>query len=193
MSYDPNKHLMKIGGKDYLPVAQRVVWFREQHPDWGIRTEAAVLDLEAKVAVFRATITNPNGEVMAQGTKIDTLKQGDSPCPEPSTWWSGCQVRLSPRAGGHACRALAGTTARSGVAWTWSKARRVKALRAFPVYGAEEFGAGPGLEICPSSSSGSRRPTSATRHAPPRRCVPRWRSEWTAPGVSIRPGAGSHS
>lgn len=31
--------LMNIKGKDYLQVAYRLVWFREEHPNWSIETE----------------------------------------------------------------------------------------------------------------------------------------------------------
>ena len=38
--FDVKKALIKVqGGKEYLPVASRLVWFREEHPDWAIVTE----------------------------------------------------------------------------------------------------------------------------------------------------------
>jgi hypothetical protein len=74
MAYDPSKHTIRInGGREYLPVAQRLVWFREAHPDWGIRTEPLVLDVENRIAVFRATVTDKDGNVMAQATKMETI------------------------------------------------------------------------------------------------------------------------
>ncbi len=75
MPYDPAKHLIKVqGGREYLPVAQRLVWFREAHPDWGIQTEIVQLDLEQGFAVFRATITDQHGRVMSQATKVETVR-----------------------------------------------------------------------------------------------------------------------
>lgn len=55
----------------YLQVAHRLVWFREERPDWGISTELLEHDRESKMAIVKATITNENGIVMAQGTKVE--------------------------------------------------------------------------------------------------------------------------
>lgn len=45
---------MDLQGKDYLQVAHRLVWFREEHPDWSIQTDMAD-------GAFRATIWCPVG------------------------------------------------------------------------------------------------------------------------------------
>lgn len=48
--FNPNEHLMKLGrgdsAKDYLPVAWRLVWFRETFPQGSIETEMLHLDLD---------------------------------------------------------------------------------------------------------------------------------------------------
>ena len=31
--------ILKLRGKDYLEVKWRLVWFREEHPDWSIETK----------------------------------------------------------------------------------------------------------------------------------------------------------
>jgi len=73
--YDPTKHLIRVqGNREYLPVAQRLVWFREAHPDWGIETAVEHLDLETGVAVFRATVKSEKGQIMAQATKVETAR-----------------------------------------------------------------------------------------------------------------------
>lgn len=59
--------LMDIKGKKYLPVQQRVIWFREEHPDWGIETE--IVSSGEKFTVSKATIKDHLGRVIAQGTK----------------------------------------------------------------------------------------------------------------------------
>lgn len=95
MAYDPTKHLIRVnGGKDYLPVAQRLIWFREAHPDWGIQTEAIALDLERRQAVFRATITNAEGKVMAQATKMETGAGFADYCEEGETGSVGRALAL---------------------------------------------------------------------------------------------------
>jgi hypothetical protein len=48
--FNPNEHLIQIknrsGSADYLPVAWRLVWFREQCPEGTIHTEMIQLDLD---------------------------------------------------------------------------------------------------------------------------------------------------
>jgi hypothetical protein len=45
-SFNPNEHLMQVQGKDYLPVAWRLCWYREQCPEGTITTELVTLDLD---------------------------------------------------------------------------------------------------------------------------------------------------
>lgn len=74
-TFDVRKHLIKIqGGRDYLPVAYRLVWFRQEHPDWGIDTRPVLIDPDKGLAVFQATVTNPDGRLMASGTKMETAR-----------------------------------------------------------------------------------------------------------------------
>lgn len=73
MSFDVKKHLIRVqGGKEYLPVAARLVWFRQEHPDWGIETRAVELNVDKGYAVFEATVYNAEGKLMAKGTKAET-------------------------------------------------------------------------------------------------------------------------
>lgn len=65
--------IMDIKGKDYLQAAPRIVWFREEKPEWGIETE--FLSLSDSHAVCRATIRNETGRIIAQATSMET-KQG---------------------------------------------------------------------------------------------------------------------
>jgi len=52
--FDPNDHLIQLkskdGPKDYLPVAWRLVWFREQCPNGTIETEELLVDLDREVS-----------------------------------------------------------------------------------------------------------------------------------------------
>ena len=57
--FNPADHLMKLKGKDYLEVKWRLVWLREDHPEATISTEHIIIEDDR--AVFRATITLPNG------------------------------------------------------------------------------------------------------------------------------------
>lgn len=59
-----------IKGKPYLQVAYRLVWFREEHPDWTIRTE--MVHYTSDFAVVRAEVADPTGTVLATGHKAES-------------------------------------------------------------------------------------------------------------------------
>jgi len=59
--------ILQLKGKDYLQVAHRLVWFREERPTWSVETE--FLKLEDKFAIAKATIKNEAGQIMATGHK----------------------------------------------------------------------------------------------------------------------------
>lgn len=65
MSFNPNDHMMKLKGKDYLQVAWRLVWFREDHPDWGI--DAVCMEQDQEHAIFKAVICDENGVQKSSG------------------------------------------------------------------------------------------------------------------------------
>ncbi|GAC1468926.1 MAG: hypothetical protein PVS3B3_24810 [Ktedonobacteraceae bacterium] len=94
--FNKDEHIMQIksskGSSDYLPVAWRLVWFREKYPQGSIETEMLLLDLDKEVqeeayvwnaekrksekvtklakgiAIFRAIVKDGQGGV-ATGTK----------------------------------------------------------------------------------------------------------------------------
>lgn len=72
--FNPNDHLMNLKGKAYLEVKWRLVWFRQEHPDWSIRTQIVHLNIEQKYAVFKAIISNENGVIVAEGTKMEDAR-----------------------------------------------------------------------------------------------------------------------
>jgi len=74
MSFNPNDHLIALKGKPYLEVKWRLVWFRNENPDWGIQTTPVKIDLENKYAIFKATITDQHGRIIAEGTKMEDIK-----------------------------------------------------------------------------------------------------------------------
>jgi len=69
--FNPKKHLTQIRGQDYLEVKWRLVWFREEHLDWGIRTKIVEWNKEKgkEWVVFKAKILNGEGVIMAEATK----------------------------------------------------------------------------------------------------------------------------
>jgi hypothetical protein len=60
------------GGQQYLPVAARLVWFREDHPDWSIETHPLQLDIEGGCVVFQAVVKDAQGRVIATASKMET-------------------------------------------------------------------------------------------------------------------------
>lgn len=73
MNFNVRKHLIRVkGGQFYLPVSARLVWFREEHPEWSIETEPYLIDLDKRVAVFRSTVRDEQGRVIASATKMET-------------------------------------------------------------------------------------------------------------------------
>lgn len=58
-SFNPNEHMMKLKNKDYLQVMWRLVWFREDHPNWALESNALTIDDDH--AVFKAIVCDENG------------------------------------------------------------------------------------------------------------------------------------
>ena len=63
--FDPNAHMMKLKGKDYLQVAWRLVWFRDAHPDWMLST--TILEQDAEHAIMKCTISDETGVLRSTG------------------------------------------------------------------------------------------------------------------------------
>ena len=62
------------GGTEYLPVQARVHWFRTLNPLGRVETEMVVFDPNAQIAVFRASVYNSDGKLLATATKMETAK-----------------------------------------------------------------------------------------------------------------------
>lgn len=61
--------LLNLRGKDYLEVKYRIVWFREERPDWSIETEFT--HMADKSACAKATVRDSSGRVVATSHKIE--------------------------------------------------------------------------------------------------------------------------
>jgi hypothetical protein len=73
-AFQPAQHLMDLKGKSYLPVAARVVWFREKFPPesgWSIQTFLDDGGFEKKYAVYRCEIRDPEGRLVATGHNVE--------------------------------------------------------------------------------------------------------------------------
>lgn len=65
--------ILQLRGKDYLEVKYRLVWFREEHPNWSIETD--IVTSTDTSAVVRATIRDEQGRIITQSHKFEN-KQG---------------------------------------------------------------------------------------------------------------------
>lgn len=80
-AFTPSDFTIDLKGKDYLPVAARVKWFRSIHPNGTIETSEISVELDraftkagGKVygyARFHATVRDAEGRILGQGTKTE--------------------------------------------------------------------------------------------------------------------------
>lgn len=63
---------LSLKGKPYLAVQHRIVWFREEHPDYTIETE--FLEIGPDYSIAKATIRNPEGRIVATAHKHENKK-----------------------------------------------------------------------------------------------------------------------
>lgn len=70
--FNPNEHLMDLKGKSYLQVMWRLVWFREDKPDWCIDTKLE--QLTDNHAVFSAKIFDGDGIQKSAGYGSESVK-----------------------------------------------------------------------------------------------------------------------
>lgn len=64
--------LLNLRGKQYLEVKFRLVWFREDHPDWSIETE--LLSVTDVSAYARASIKDEKGRLIATSHKFESIQ-----------------------------------------------------------------------------------------------------------------------
>lgn len=64
--------LLNLKGKQYLEVKYRLVWFREDHPDWSIETEIPMVTESSAYA--KATIRDETNRIIATSHKFENAK-----------------------------------------------------------------------------------------------------------------------
>ncbi len=64
--------ILNLRGKEYLEVKWRIVWFREDHPAWGIET--ILVEMKENHACACATIKDETGRIVAQAHKFEDRK-----------------------------------------------------------------------------------------------------------------------
>jgi hypothetical protein len=61
--------LLNLRGKDYLEVKYRLVWFREEHPDWTIETELVLAEKDC--TRIKAIIRDQTGRLVTMAHKFE--------------------------------------------------------------------------------------------------------------------------
>ncbi len=69
---DKELKMIKLKGKDYLPVQERLIWFREVNPTWTIRT--LIIQSDENYCLSKAEIVDDTGRLRASAHKSETLK-----------------------------------------------------------------------------------------------------------------------
>lgn len=64
--------LLNLRGKEYLEVKHRIVWLREEHPQWSIETE--LVNVAENSALARAVIKDESGRILATSHKFEDRK-----------------------------------------------------------------------------------------------------------------------
>lgn len=64
--------IMNLKGKDYLTVQWRIVWMREEHPDWIIETEIKPFGQDACMA--KASIRDHQSVLIAMAHKVESAQ-----------------------------------------------------------------------------------------------------------------------
>ena len=65
--------LLDLRGKDYLQVCHRLVWFREEHPDWSIESEVYRTE-NGLGCLGKAVIKDAAGRIMSISHKYEDQK-----------------------------------------------------------------------------------------------------------------------
>jgi hypothetical protein len=72
--FNPRDHFISLKGKQYLPVAARIAWFRDECPDWTVNTYAVPELSGADYCTFACEILDNNGRLIAKGHKTEHEK-----------------------------------------------------------------------------------------------------------------------
>jgi len=72
--FNPRDHFLNLKGKQYLPVAPRIAWFREDHADWTINTYPVAELSGPDYVTFAAEILDGEGRLIAKAHKTEHEK-----------------------------------------------------------------------------------------------------------------------
>jgi hypothetical protein len=70
MTFDPNRHLIKVKNNDYLEAKWRLVWLHDAHPNASIETE--LVSFNGDTVIVRAVVTIPTDDGHSRYTGYKT-------------------------------------------------------------------------------------------------------------------------
>lgn len=97
MVFNPQDHITKIQGKEYLEVKWRILWFRNEHPKGRIDTDITLID---GLGYCKATVWDNDGDIIASG--LATIRS------DPKAKWAGRDIEKSETAAIGRALAIAG-------------------------------------------------------------------------------------
>ena len=151
------KQLVRVSGnKLYLPAAFRIVWFREECPEWGIETMLIEGGQEAGFATVQCRVYNSEGRVIASGLKTETRQDFPAGWVEKAETGSiaralavaGFGTQFAPEMDDDAGRSSDPGKHREFVAAPPVPASVREVRNRKPIIGVNDIWAGPGL--CPN-------------------------------------------
>lgn len=71
--YRPSDHTIDLKGRAYLPVAERIHWFRREYPQGTIETAVVSIDEERGSAIYRARVATGEGGI-AEASGSETAR-----------------------------------------------------------------------------------------------------------------------
>jgi hypothetical protein len=63
-------------GRAYLPVDERIYWFRYDHPNWTIQTDITYISDDGRFVIVRASLKDEQGRVYATAHKGRSADEG---------------------------------------------------------------------------------------------------------------------
>jgi hypothetical protein len=84
---------ISIKGKDYIPVNEKLKYFREHFPNYSLQTK--VIKLDDSVVVMQASVENDQGRVIATGTAYE---KADSSFINKTSYIENCETSAWGRA-----------------------------------------------------------------------------------------------
>jgi len=86
---------INIKGKEYVPVHERVLFFRSEFAGWSIQTD--IVSMDSEMAVIKATIYDENGNVKSTGHAYE-MQSDKSSFVNKTSYLENCETSAIGRA-----------------------------------------------------------------------------------------------